>query len=165
MERRKRIGTRMVAAIAALTCAFAVLALSGCLKVVEHKIPAWEVHGEEDRCEEHLAMYAWHDAEDIAHVLRFYADGTYAEEGGPAVLPEASRGAVWQVLYSDADGYDDWNGWEREEAEKVFAYRVVMKAERVAGIEYKWVYSLDWDGADLILGGMRFIPEDLSGDQ
>ena len=164
MERRARQFAKVFGVMAALGCLLAALALTGCLKPTDHKIAAWEIHVTEDRCEEHLFMYAWHDADDDTHVLLFSDDGTYEELGGPALLPTASQ-ATWEVLYCDVDGYTNWNGWDAEKAAEVFAYRVVVTAQLSPAVDITGVYSLEWDGDDLILGGKRFIGEDISANE
>lgn len=164
MGGKERSFAKMVVLAAALCLAASLVALPGCLRASGTKIPAWEVHVTEDSFEEHLAGSAWQDAEDGAHVLRFFADGTYAEEGGEGLLPDASAGAAWEVLYCSADGYTDWANVSQEQAEGRYAYRLVFRTGPNASGQIARL-TIDWEGDDLILDGWRFTPRDLAGGE
>ena len=159
---RRCFAKAITAALLSLCCAACMGVFAGCIPTSGTKIPAWEVHVTEDSIEEHLSSYAWRDADDPAHVLRFFADGTYIEEGGEAaMLPEASQGATWEVLYCSADGYTNWQNVSQEQAEGVYAYRVVFRVAPGASGQIARL-TVGWEGSALLLEGHLFAEESLA---
>ena len=178
MKRQVHKLSKAVAAALALACAFAVLLLAGCLSPVGDKLPAWIIHVTEDQAEEHLAGNVWRETAYGTHMIRFFADGTWEEKGGSAkVLPEAEPGATWQVLFCDAEGWTNWSGVSVEDAEGVFAYRLVIKGLSDAAGKTR-VLTLAFEDASpmpeeadvttllfgdvLLLDGNRFVADEAS---
>ena len=178
MKRIARRFTKVTAMALALACTFAVLMLTGCLDPVGNKLPAWIIHGTEDRAEEHLAGNVWRETAYGTHMIRFFADGTWEERGGTAkVLPEVREGATWEVLFCDAAGKTNWSGVSLEDAEGVFAYRVVIKGAfddekevRVLTLAFEDASPMPEEadvttllfGDVLLLDGNRFVADEAS---
>ncbi len=176
MKRQVHKLSKAAVAALALACVCVALALAGCLSPVGDKLPAWIIHVTEDQAEEHLAGNVWRETAYGTHMIRFFTDGTWEEKGGSAkVLPEMREGATWEALFCDTQGRTSWQGVSREDAEGVYAYRVVIKGAfdnakevRVLTLAFENVSPAP-EGADvttllfgdiMLLDGNRFVADE-----